>query len=229
MRMMSHEQIVIIESVLLEKNQWFFSSDLLFTLGLFDNPLVFLCCRSLAFRGCFLFRYLADFSESQAILNLTFNRWYKTFLGNRYKRFPFCSLVTRYKTLVVILLKAKVWDEYFYIWLYAKSANRNRSQTHGSESSRPLCLGTMSSPPNQPGHQSIRESEPVVWGQIFVRPIIWSRRLCSRESVLARWPAGWFSLVDSTQHRRTLGPQSPFGGRRVNTPVFQAGSSPERT
>ena len=46
----------------------------------------------------------------------------------------------------------------------------------------------MSSPPNQPRHQTIRESEPVVWGQIFVLRLFGHDvSLLLRESVLARW------------------------------------------
>ena len=62
-------------------------------------------------------------------------------------------------------------------------------QTPGSESSRPLCSGTTSSPSNLPRHQTIRKSEPVVWGQIFVLRLFGHdvSLLSSRESVLARW------------------------------------------
>ena len=51
------------------------------------------------------------------------------------------------------------------------------SQAKEKRSSGPLSFGQHHQPPNRAQHQTIRESEPVVWGQIFVhRPIIWSRR-----------------------------------------------------
>ena len=51
------------------------------------------------------------------------------------------------------------------------------SQAKEKRSSGPLSWGQHHQPPNRAQHQTIRESEPVVWGQIFVhRPIIWSRR-----------------------------------------------------
>ena len=78
-------------------------------------------------------------------------------------------------------------------------------------------------PPNQHGHQSIRESEPVVWGQIFVLRLFGHD--VSRESLYWRAGPGWFSL-DSTWHRPP-DPQSPSGGRRVNTSVFPVLSSLE--
>ena len=80
------------------------------------------------------------------------------------------------------------------------------SQATEKRSSGALSWGQHHHPPNRAQHQTIRESEPVVWGQIFVhRPIIWSRR---PERV---WRAG-----SPRQHHPPTSPQSPFDRRTVN-------------
>ena len=73
----------------------------------------------------------------------------------------------------------KFFDKY-YGWQMQSFPSPFRKRQYNAKEKRslgPLCWGQHHHPPNRAQHQTIRESEPVVWGQIFVpRPIIWSRR-----------------------------------------------------
>ena len=72
------------------------------------------------------------------------------------------------------------WFWKYYGWQMQSFPSPFRKRQYNAKEKRslgPLCWGQHHHPPNRAQHQTIRESEPVVWGQIFVhRPIIWSRR-----------------------------------------------------
>ena len=138
---------VAVENVPWRNNQKRFPArDLLFTLGFFDNPLVLpLPCWSLAFQGFVplkMFGWLIwKIGKSVNIgeIGISWNWSYSTAMAmGPYGR----DGVKKKRQIKWRWLVNSKMDTY-----------KDISQTHGSLSSRPLCSGTMSSPPNQPRHQ----------------------------------------------------------------------------
>ena len=116
------------------------------SLGFFDNPLVLpLPCWSLAFQGFVplkMFGWLIwKIGKSGYIgeIGISWNWSYSTAMAmGPYGR----DGVKKKRQIKWRWLVNSKMDTY-----------KDISQTHGSLSSRPLCSGTMSSPPNQPRHQ----------------------------------------------------------------------------